>query len=125
MRPAANRLPLPAGKNRHIRRVHGNESNREWSLNKRCRTLQRVSQMRWRTTLAATGVIAMAAVWAWARPGAAAQQDSSGTTTLQVYSRMTVVDVTATDADGQPVYGLKQSDFTIFEDGKPQPRSEE
>src|ERR1039457_4202690 len=80
--------------------------------------------MRWQTTLAVTGVIAMAAAWAWARPGvasAAAQQDSPGTTTLQVYSRMTVVDVTATDADGQPVYGLKQSDFTIFEDGKPQP----
>src|SRR6202021_499167 len=41
--------------------------------------------------------------------------------TLQVYSRLTVVDVTATDAEGQPVYGLKQSDFTILEDGKPQP----
>jgi VWFA-related protein len=51
----------------------------------------------------------------------AAQQDTGSTTTLQVYSRLTVVDVTATDADGQPVYGLKQSDFTILEDGKPQP----
>jgi VWFA-related protein len=38
-----------------------------------------------------------------------------------MYSRLTVVDVTATDRDGQPVYGLQQSDFTILEDGKPQP----
>src|ERR1035441_6696444 len=115
MRSAANRLPLPAARIGTIARVHGNESNREWSLNKWGRTLQRVSRMRWRTALAVTGAIAMAAVWAWARPGAAAQQDSSGTTTLQVYSRMTVVDVTATDAARQPVYGLKQSDFTILE----------
>ena len=77
--------------------------------------------MHWRATLAATGAIAMAAAWAWARPGAAAQQDSAEPTTLQVYSRLTVVDVTATDANGEPVFGLKQSDFTISEDGKPQP----
>lgn len=51
----------------------------------------------------------------------AAQQDSTSTPTLQVYSRLTVVDVTATDDNGDPVYGLKQSDFTILEDGKPQP----
>jgi VWFA-related protein len=50
-----------------------------------------------------------------------AQQDPAATTTLQVYSRLTVVDVTATDANGDPVYGLKQSDFTILEDSKPQP----
>ena len=66
--------------------------------------------------LAAVGLGAIAAAWVFA----AAQQDS-GTTTLQVYSRITVVDVTATDATGQPIYGLQQSDFTISEDGKPQP----
>jgi VWFA-related protein len=38
-----------------------------------------------------------------------------------VFSRLTVVDVTVTDPKGQPVHGLKQSDFTIKEDGKPQP----
>jgi VWFA-related protein len=31
------------------------------------------------------------------------------------------VDVTVTDVKGQPVHGLKESDFTIKEDGKPQP----
>jgi len=40
-----------------------------------------------------------------------------------VYSRLTVVDVTATDSKGQPVHGLKRSDFTIKEDGKEQPVS--
>ena len=66
---------------------------------------------------AVAGLAALTAV----RTEALAQQDSGGTTTLQVYSRLTVVDVTATDADGQPIYGLQQSDFTILEDGKPQP----
>ncbi len=50
-----------------------------------------------------------------------AQQDPNDTPSLQVYSRLTVVDVTALDANGDPVTGLKQSDFTILEDGKPQP----
>jgi VWFA-related protein len=38
-----------------------------------------------------------------------------------VNSRETVVDVTVTDAKGQPVHGLKEPDFTVKEDGKPQP----
>jgi len=53
-----------------------------------------------------------------------AQQGASPadtTQTLQVYSRLTVLDVTAIDANGQPVHGLTQADFTILEDGKPQP----
>jgi hypothetical protein len=39
---------------------------------------------------------------------------------LQVFSRPIVVDATVKDAKGQPVHGLKQSDFTVKEDGKPQ-----
>ncbi|MGA1982567.1 MAG: VWA domain-containing protein [Acidobacteriaceae bacterium] len=50
-----------------------------------------------------------------------ATSQASSTATLQVYSRLTVVDVTVTDAKGQPVHGLKESDFTVKEDGKPQP----
>lgn len=57
--------------------------------------------------------------FASARAQAAPPQPNQ-TTTLQVYSRLTVVDVTATDANGQPVYGLSKSDFKVFEDGKQQ-----
>jgi VWFA-related protein len=38
--------------------------------------------------------------------------------TIEVYSRETFVDIVVTDAKGQPVHGLQQSDFTILEDGK-------
>jgi VWFA-related protein len=57
------------------------------------------------------------------RPNAAAQQSGPTTTapTLHVTSRETVVDVSVTDAKGNPVHGLQQSDFTVKEDGKPQP----
>ena len=46
-------------------------------------------------------------------------QTSSGT--LKVSSRLTLVDITVTDSKGQPVHGLTQADFTVKEDGKPQP----
>jgi VWFA-related protein len=41
--------------------------------------------------------------------------------TLHVTSRETVVDITVTDANGQPVHGLQEADFILKEDGKPQP----
>ena len=41
--------------------------------------------------------------------------------TLQVFSRETIVDVIVTDARGNPVRNLPQSDFTILEDNKAQP----
>jgi len=43
--------------------------------------------------------------------------------TLKVYSRETIVDVLVTDDKGQPVRGLTRSDFTVEEDGHPQPIS--
>jgi len=52
---------------------------------------------------------------------AAVQGDSSASTaTIRVTSREIVLDVTATDDKGRPVHGLKQSDFTVLEDGKEQ-----
>jgi VWFA-related protein len=41
--------------------------------------------------------------------------------TLKVTAHLTVVDITVTDKAGEAVHGLKQSDFTVLEDGKPQP----
>jgi VWFA-related protein len=46
---------------------------------------------------------------------------SAFTPTLHVYSRETILDVLVTDASGHPVRGLKRSDFTVSEDGQPQP----
>jgi len=80
--------------------------------------------MRFEKTVLVSGMALIGAIAA-AGPSIAMAQNStntdSGTTTLQVYSRLTIVDVTATDATGQAVHGLTQSDFTILEDGKPQP----
>jgi VWFA-related protein len=44
----------------------------------------------------------------------------SSTATIKVNARETVVDVTVMGKDGKPVHGLKQSDFIVKEDGKPQ-----
>ncbi len=40
--------------------------------------------------------------------------------TFKSSSRLVLVDVVATDSNGQPVHDLKAQDFTILEDGKPQ-----
>ena len=41
--------------------------------------------------------------------------------TLKLYTREIVVDVSISDSAGNPVRGLAQSDFTVSENGKPQP----
>jgi VWFA-related protein len=48
-------------------------------------------------------------------------QPASSGVTLKVNARITLVDVTVTDSKGKPVHGLTQADFTVKEDGKPQP----
>jgi VWFA-related protein len=46
---------------------------------------------------------------------------STVTPTLKVTTRLTIENVTVTDAHGRPVHGLDRSEFSIKEDGKPQP----
>ncbi len=41
-------------------------------------------------------------------------------TTIKVNTRAVVVDVVVADANGHPVKGLRQQDFQVMEDGKPQ-----
>jgi VWFA-related protein len=54
-------------------------------------------------------------------PGAGFDRPQPPAPTLHVYSRETVIDVVATDEKGQPVTGLTRDDFTVEEDGHPQP----
>ena len=55
------------------------------------------------------------------QPAAQSQlSPDSGTAQLKVTTQLTLESVTVVDAAGKPVLGLKQSDFSIKEDGKPQ-----
>jgi VWFA-related protein len=53
-------------------------------------------------------------------PNAAAQQSPQGGYTLQAHVREVITDVTVTDRQGNPVHGLPESAFHIFDNGKPQ-----
>ena len=84
----------------------------------------RLGRGRW---VAAAGVIAIAV---GVRAGAAQQagvtvedfpSQLNSAPTIKVTTRETILDVLVTDSEGHPARGLKQSDFTISEDGHPQP----
>lgn len=51
------------------------------------------------------------------QPGSQVYQSSS---VLRATTRLVILDVVATDNQGQPVSDLKAEDFTVLEDGKPQ-----
>jgi VWFA-related protein len=53
-----------------------------------------------------------------AQPSASPKSDSIPT--FRASSRLVLVDVVATDKNGKFVHGLKASDFSVIEDGKPQ-----
>ena len=55
-----------------------------------------------------------------ANPVPAQARVQTSIATIKVNARETVVDVTVMGKDGKPVHGLKQSDFIVKEDGKPQ-----
>lgn len=49
------------------------------------------------------------------------QSTSQSQTVLRATTRLVILDVVATDDKGQPVTDLKAEDFTVLEDGTPQP----
>lgn len=63
------------------------------------------------------GCVAGAAM-AWGQANGAAQKQNPPT--FQVTTRVVLTDVTVTDKDGNPVKGLKQQDFRIFDNGRPE-----
>ena len=68
-------------------------------------------------------LIASALIFSLAALGQTAPQppQTSELPTLKVFTREVVVDIIVTGNRGQAIRNLKQSDFTILEDGKPQP----
>jgi VWFA-related protein len=55
-----------------------------------------------------------------APPSASAPTKSGSIPTFRASSRLVLVDVVATDKNGKFVHGLKASDFSVIEDGRPQ-----
>jgi VWFA-related protein len=51
-------------------------------------------------------------------PSAGSQQDAGQVTTIRTYTNLVVVDVVVTDSQGNPIHGLKTSDFTLMENNK-------
>jgi VWFA-related protein len=66
-------------------------------------------------------LFSFAAIFTLSSLGAGQNPSAPAAPTLHVYSRETIVDVLVTDDKGQPLRGLTRSDFTIEEDGQPQP----
>jgi VWFA-related protein len=59
-------------------------------------------------------------IHAQAAPASTPQSAPGKTEILQFYTRETIVDIVVTDDRGRHVRGLKQSDFSVEEDGDPQ-----
>jgi VWFA-related protein len=67
-----------------------------------------------------TCVLVLLAVPAGAQTATAAPSQKQPTFTLRTTARIVLTDITVTDAKGNSIRGLKQSDFHIFDNGKPQ-----
>jgi VWFA-related protein len=65
---------------------------------------------------------AAGAMIAWGQAGGGGQTglEKQSPPTFQVNARVVLTDVTVTDKDGNPVRGLKEQDFRIFDNGRPE-----
>ncbi|HWF02837.1 MAG TPA: hypothetical protein VHA06_04070, partial [Candidatus Angelobacter sp.] len=72
------------------------------------------------TILASFSMLSVAAEEKAYVPSPLQSQDSPSIPVLRANTRLVVVDVVATNGKGEPVPDLKQEDFTVLEDGKPQ-----
>ena len=69
---------------------------------------------------AASATPPAAAAEAPAAPSVTQSQSAAQVATLRAFSNLVVIDVVVTDSNKNPVHGLKQSDFTLLENGKEQ-----
>lgn len=58
--------------------------------------------------------------WAQSQSPVSAPAPTAPTSTLKVNSRLVLVDVTVTDAQGKPVHGLTRPEFQILDNNRPQ-----
>jgi VWFA-related protein len=80
--------------------------------------------MRAKRVVAATFLVWMLAAFAQQQPQPPPQQPNAplqkGSYKFESTTQLVIVNVSAKDKDGKPVEGLKATDFTVTEDGKPQ-----
>ena len=80
--------------------------------------------MRMKKLIAATFLVWMLAAFAQQRPAQPIQQPNAplqkGSYKFEATTQLVIVNVSAKDKSGNPVEGLKATDFTVTEDGKPQ-----
>jgi VWFA-related protein len=79
----------------------------------------RIFRNRWMMTICVGGLVALLAL-AGSPMRARDAQVSQGTSTLQMTSRLVVLDVVVVDRDGKSVTNLDRSKFSIYEDKVPQ-----
>ncbi len=66
-------------------------------------------------------VVASVLAWGQTNDPAAAKAEQPSDFTIRTTSRLVLLDVSVKDASGGFVSGLSKDNFTVYEDGKPQP----
>jgi hypothetical protein len=76
--------------------------------------------MRWLSQVAAFILLACGLLLAASVPSSNPADQGDSAATIKTTTRIVLLDVLVTNKAGRPVHGLKASDFTVLEDGKPQ-----